>query len=53
MHEVGGRPNKYQTGPKRVAGTVSGAGWADRDNEFITHGFTADGTSSPERANKF
>ena len=44
--EDAGRPARYRAG-KAVSGTVSGAGWADRDNEYITHGFTADGVSSP------
>lgn len=47
MHEVGGRPASYRTGGRKVSGTVSGPGWADRDNEFIAHGFTGDGASSP------
>jgi prepilin-type N-terminal cleavage/methylation domain-containing protein/prepilin-type processing-associated H-X9-DG protein len=45
LTEDAGRPALYRNG--RVVGTsrVSGAGWADRDNEFITHGFTADGAT--------
>ena len=26
---------------------MSGSGWANRDNEYITHGFTYDGVNSP------
>jgi prepilin-type N-terminal cleavage/methylation domain-containing protein/prepilin-type processing-associated H-X9-DG protein len=49
MHEDSARPALYRTGSKtKVSPTgVSGPGWADRDNEYITHGFTADGTSNP------
>ena len=28
-------------------GRFSGGGWADREAEYITHGFTSDGTTSP------
>jgi prepilin-type N-terminal cleavage/methylation domain-containing protein len=46
--EDAGRPRLYRKGQKLVPGsTVSGAGWADRDNEYILHGFTADGVSAP------
>lgn len=44
--EIAGRPNLYRAG-KSVSGSVSGAGWADRAAEYITHGFTEDGTSDP------
>jgi prepilin-type N-terminal cleavage/methylation domain-containing protein len=44
--EDAGRPDLYRVG-KQVSGTVSGAGWADRENEYITHGFTGNGASSP------
>src|SRR5262249_30809745 len=46
--EDAGRPDRYRVG-KLVSGTgtFSGAGWADRDNEYITHGFTNDGVSNP------
>jgi prepilin-type N-terminal cleavage/methylation domain-containing protein/prepilin-type processing-associated H-X9-DG protein len=48
MHEDAGRQSLYRTGNSKVAGkTVSGTGWADRDNEYITHGFNTAGTSSP------
>lgn len=46
LHEDAGRPNLYRV-QKKVAGTVSGGGWADRDNEFITHGYNAAGTATP------
>ncbi|HUE73975.1 MAG TPA: DUF1559 domain-containing protein [Pirellulaceae bacterium] len=44
--ECAGRPQRYRTGRIKVAGTVSGAGWADRENEYIIHGFTNDGITS-------
>src|SRR5262249_45424295 len=45
--EDAGRPTVYRSGKKKVNGNVSGAGWADRDAEFITHGATADGATQP------
>jgi prepilin-type processing-associated H-X9-DG protein len=43
--EDGGRPDTYRTGGKFIAvGGVSGAGWADRDNEGTMHGAAASGT---------
>ena len=44
--EDAGRPNVFRTGGAGT-GRFSGGGWADRDNEFITHGFNAAGTSNP------
>lgn len=46
--EDGGRPSLFRVG-RFVSGghAVSGAGWADRDNEYITHGFNATGTTNP------
>jgi prepilin-type N-terminal cleavage/methylation domain-containing protein/prepilin-type processing-associated H-X9-DG protein len=44
--EDAARPQAWRMG-KQVSGSVSGAGWANRDSEYITHGFTADGASSP------
>jgi prepilin-type processing-associated H-X9-DG protein len=41
-----GRPDRYRVG-RLISGTFSGGGWADRDNEYITHGFTGDGVSEP------
>jgi prepilin-type N-terminal cleavage/methylation domain-containing protein len=45
--EDAGRPAMYQGKTPTGSNNVSGAGWADRDNEFITHGFTPDGTTNP------
>jgi prepilin-type N-terminal cleavage/methylation domain-containing protein len=44
--ECAGRPQLYRTGRRRIQGTVNGAGWADRENEYIIHGFTNDGVTS-------
>ncbi|MBM3997940.1 MAG: DUF1559 domain-containing protein [Planctomycetes bacterium] len=45
--EDAGRPTRYVTG-RRVLGSgrYSGAGWADVDNEYITHGYSYDGLTS-------
>jgi prepilin-type N-terminal cleavage/methylation domain-containing protein/prepilin-type processing-associated H-X9-DG protein len=45
--EDGGRPTHYRKGHKQATGTISGATWADRDNEYITHGYSNNGASSP------
>jgi prepilin-type N-terminal cleavage/methylation domain-containing protein/prepilin-type processing-associated H-X9-DG protein len=45
--EDAGRPIAYRTGKRRVNGTISGAAWADRDAEYITHGYTSDGSATP------
>jgi prepilin-type N-terminal cleavage/methylation domain-containing protein len=48
MSEDAGRPDSWHAG-KQVAGAplVSGAGWADDANAYITHGFQPDGGSNP------
>jgi prepilin-type N-terminal cleavage/methylation domain-containing protein len=45
IQEDAGRPARYRAG-KRVDGRFTGAGWADRENEGILHGFNAAGTTS-------
>jgi len=40
------RPTLYRAG-KRIGTRIGAAGWADRDVEFITHGFDAAGVNSP------
>lgn len=45
--EDSGRPTRYRTKGKSVAGSCSGAGWTDRDSEFVTDGYTLDGTTNP------
>lgn len=44
--EGAGRPALWRNGRLVAGSRVSGAGWADRDNEFITHGFTPNGVTS-------
>ncbi len=44
--EDAGRPIRYRRG-QVASGRFSGGGWADRDNEYITHGFSTDGQTSP------
>lgn len=44
--ECSGRPARYNAGRVRATGTVSGASWADRENEYIVHGFSNDGLTS-------
>jgi prepilin-type processing-associated H-X9-DG protein len=45
--EDAGRPKRWNARRTPADGIVSGAGWANRDNEYITHGFNTDGTASP------
>jgi len=45
--ENAGRPGLYRRGRLVNGSTISGSSWADRDNEYITHGFSNDGVSSP------
>ncbi|MGL4552295.1 MAG: DUF1559 domain-containing protein [Gemmataceae bacterium] len=47
LSEDAGRPNTYRAGRLVSAGTSTDGGWADRDNEYVTHGFTAAGTADP------
>jgi len=42
-----GRPDAWRGKVKTVNGGQNDGGWADPDNEFVTHGFTADGLTSP------
>jgi prepilin-type N-terminal cleavage/methylation domain-containing protein len=46
IFEDAGRPNHYVAGHKIRPGTVSGTGWANRHNEYITHGYSQDGLTS-------
>jgi prepilin-type processing-associated H-X9-DG protein len=41
------RPDAWRGLVKTVNGGQNDGGWADPDNEFITHGFTADGLTNP------
>jgi prepilin-type processing-associated H-X9-DG protein len=46
--ECAGRPQLWTSrGQQATTMPVSGSAWADRDNEYITHGFSEDGTTSP------
>jgi prepilin-type N-terminal cleavage/methylation domain-containing protein len=46
--EDAGRPQLFRANRQRVGSTrTSGASMIDRDNEYITHGFNAAGTSNP------
>lgn len=45
MVEDGARPNRYQTGRKKMTGRYSGSMWADDANEFIVHGYDRAGTT--------
>jgi prepilin-type N-terminal cleavage/methylation domain-containing protein len=47
LAECAGRPARWRNGRQVSATAGTDGGWADRDNEFITHGFSNDGTSSP------
>jgi prepilin-type N-terminal cleavage/methylation domain-containing protein len=47
LAEDAGRPARWRAGKQVSATSGTDGGWADRDNEYITHGFTADGVSSP------
>jgi prepilin-type N-terminal cleavage/methylation domain-containing protein len=44
--EDAGRPAHYEDN-KMVGTGISGAAWADRNAEYILHGFTSDGTTTP------
>jgi len=45
--EDAGRPQWWTSvGQRPVTGPISGSGWADRDNEYITHGAPPDGSSA-------
>ena len=44
--EDAGRPDRWQAGKLTVPNGQNDGGWADRDNEYITHGYTADGTAA-------
>jgi prepilin-type processing-associated H-X9-DG protein len=48
IHEDAGRPQQWLTGRRKGTSTnVSGMGWANRDNEYITHGFATTGLTNP------
>jgi prepilin-type N-terminal cleavage/methylation domain-containing protein len=45
--EDAGRPARWRAGKEVSATAQTDGGWADRENEYITHGFTTDGATSP------
>jgi type II secretory pathway pseudopilin PulG len=45
--EDAGRPRLWRGRRQQSSNSVSGAAWADRDSEYLTHGYTADGANSP------
>jgi prepilin-type processing-associated H-X9-DG protein len=45
--EDAGRPDEWRSGRLAIAKGQTDGGWADRDAEYITHGFTVDGASDP------
>ena len=46
LSEDAGRPDDWRGGGVKAA-TGTRTDWADHDNEFVVHGFTADGSASP------
>jgi prepilin-type N-terminal cleavage/methylation domain-containing protein len=48
IFEDAGRPFQWIAGHKRGSReNITGTGWANRHNEFITHGYNFEGTGSP------
>jgi len=45
--EDAGRPFRFRSRGKTAAGQCSGAGWTDRNSEYVTEGYTLDGTTNP------
>jgi prepilin-type N-terminal cleavage/methylation domain-containing protein len=46
IQEDAGRPQLFRTARLKIIGsTISGAGWANRDNEFVLHGYTPNGVT--------
>jgi prepilin-type N-terminal cleavage/methylation domain-containing protein len=46
LSEAAGRPDRWQAGRLVTANGQQDGGWADRENEYITHGFDATGTTT-------
>lgn len=49
VSECAGRPERWEGTVKNATTTQNDGGWADRDNEYITHGFSDDGQTSPDK----
>jgi hypothetical protein len=47
LAEDAGRPDRWRAGKMVSKGGQKDGGWADHENEDITHGFTATGATSP------
>ena len=47
LSEDAGRPDRHQAGRLITPNGQTDGGWADHDNEYIVHGFTTDGVTSP------
>jgi prepilin-type N-terminal cleavage/methylation domain-containing protein/prepilin-type processing-associated H-X9-DG protein len=45
--EDAGRPNRWLAKGPLNGGRYSGGGWGDREAEYITHGYSADGATTP------
>lgn len=47
LSEDAGRPDEWRAGKLAILNGQTDGGWADHNNEYITHGFDAAGTTSP------
>jgi prepilin-type N-terminal cleavage/methylation domain-containing protein/prepilin-type processing-associated H-X9-DG protein len=47
LSECAGRPDEYRAGKLAIPNGQTDGGWADHDNEYIVHGYSADGLDSP------
>ena len=47
VRQDAGRPDEWHAGKLAINNGQLDGGWADRDNEYITHGYNALGTATP------
>ena len=47
VSECAGRPDEWRAGGLAIVNGQTDGGWADHNNEYITHGFDGAGTASP------
>jgi prepilin-type N-terminal cleavage/methylation domain-containing protein len=47
--EDAGRPNVHKGDLAKLTGSTSGSAWADPDNSYTLHGYTADCVTSPDK----
>ena len=47
LSECAGRPDEWNAGRLAIVNGQTDGGWADHDNEYIIHGYTNDGLTSP------